>query len=131
MLTAPVTGPRDRCGMETGLDDLLARRDPAIARLARDLLALVGSAAPALVPRVRHGWGTINFTHPAAGYVCAVLPQASDVLLVFEHGRELASPLLEDNGKVKRVRWIRLRPGTPLPEDEIAILLAEAIALRA
>ncbi len=51
------------------------------------------------------------------------------VSLVFEHGRQLSSPLLQGDGK--QVRFIRLEPGTDIPEDEIAILLAEAIALKA
>jgi hypothetical protein len=113
------------------LDDLLARRDASIVMLTHALLDLVAALAPELSARVQPGWGSINFTHRRAGYVCAVLPQSEDVLLVFQHGRELSNPLLEDNGKVKKVRWIRFRPGDPLPEDEIAILLAEAIALRA
>ena len=50
---------------------------------------------------------------------------------VFEHGRLLSSPLLTSDGKVKQVRWIELRPGDDIPVDEIAILIAEAIALRA
>jgi hypothetical protein len=52
------------------------------------------------------------------------------VILVFEHGRLLSSPLLVDNGKVKQVRWIPLFPGDAIPVDEIGILIAEAIALR-
>ena len=51
------------------------------------------------------------------------------VSLVFEHGRLLSSPLLEGDGK--QVRFIRFVPGVEIPEDEIAILLAEAIALKA
>ena len=88
---------------------------------------------PDLIPKVQRGWGSVNFRHPAAGFVCAVFPQAREgnVILVFEHGRLLDSPLLVDNGKVKQVRWIPFLPGAGIPVDDIAILLAEAIALRA
>ena len=34
-------------------------------------------------------------------------------------------------GDGKQVRFIRFDPGATIPEDEIAILLAEAIALKA
>ena len=116
-----------------GLDALLARHDPAITALARRLVDTIVEIRPDLTPRVQPGWGSVNFRHPRAGFVCAVFPQAREqnVCLVFEQGRLLSSPLLVDNGKVKQVRWIPLAPGTEIPVDEIAILLAEAIALRA
>ena len=52
------------------------------------------------------------------------------MLLIFQDGRLLDSPLLIDDGKVKRVRWIPFTPGRKLPVDDIAILIAEAVALR-
>lgn len=109
---------------------LLAGRERKIATLAGRVIATVRKLRPDLEPRVRLGWGSVNFRHPAAGFVCGVFPQRVDVILVFEHGRELMSPLLEDNGKVKQVRWIRFRPGDRMPVNDLGILLAEAIALR-
>lgn len=116
------------------LDDdvaqLLLHFDPPVAAIAGEVIAAVRRMRPDLAARVRSGWRSVNFRHPVAKYVCGVFPQRADVLLTFEHGRELLSPLLEDNGKVKQVRWIRFRPGDTIPEDDLAILLAEAIALR-
>src|SRR5688572_28583797 len=113
------------------LDSLLARRDRPIAILARQLVDLLRELRPDLTPAVQLGWGSINFRLKKAGHLCAVFPQTNYVLLVFEHGKLLDSPLLVDNGKVTRVRWIPLDPGDELPVDDIAILLAEAIALKA
>jgi hypothetical protein len=115
------------------LDDLLSRFDAGIVTTTRDLLAILAEVRPDLSPAVKTGWGSVNYRHPTAGFVCAVFPQARErnVILVFEQGRLLSSPLLRDNGKVKQVRWIELRPGEGIPVDEIAILIAEAIALRA
>ncbi len=113
------------------LDSLLARRDKPIAGLARQLVSLLREIRPDLTAAVKLGWGSINFRHAKAGHLCAVFPQADNVLLVFEHGRLLDSPLLVDNGKVTRVRWIPFEPGDEIPVDDIAILLAEAIALKA
>ncbi|HQZ14202.1 MAG TPA: hypothetical protein PK286_15075 [Devosia sp.] len=119
------------------LDDdiatLLERHTPAIRRLATEVIATVREVRSDLTPKVQRGWGSVNFRHPAAGFVCGVFPQAreANVILVFEHGRLLDSPLLVDNGKVRQVRWIPFAPGDTIPVDEIAILLAEAIALRA
>jgi hypothetical protein len=109
---------------------LLAGRDKRIASLAGKVIAAVRRLRPDLEPKVRFGWGSVNFRHARAGFVCGVFPQREDVILVFENGRELDSPLLEDNGKVKKVRWIRFRPGDRVPLNDLGILLAEAIALR-
>ena len=79
--------------------------------------------------RVAFGWNTVNFHH-ASGFICAVYPATDHVSLIFQDGKQLDSPLLKDDGKVKRVRWIPLRPGARLPVDDIGILLAEAVALR-
>lgn len=113
------------------LDPVLERAAPAIAAMARDLMGVLAEVRPDLEPAVKKGWGSVNYRHRDAGFVCAVFPASDHVALVFEQGRLLSSPLLVDNGKVKQVRWIELRPGEDIPVDEIAILIAEAIALRA
>ena len=107
---------------------LLARFNPPVAALARELVTLLLAVRPELDPVVRLGWGSVNFRHPRAGFLCAVFPMENRVSLAFEHGRLLDSPLLE--GDTRQVRWIPIRPGNPIPVDDIAILIAEAIALR-
>lgn len=100
-----------------------------IATLASDLALTLLSVRPDLEGKARLGWGSVNYRHPKAGFVCAIFPMEDHVSLVFEHGRLLSSPLLEGDGR--QVRYIRFEPGAAIPEDEIAILLAEAIALKA
>ena len=95
------------------------------SKLALTLLAI----RPDLEGKARLGWGSVNYRHPVAGFVCAIFPMEDHVSLVFENGRQLSSPLLEGDGK--QVRYIKLIPGNDIPEDDIAILLAEAIALKA
>lgn len=114
--------------MIADLDLLLRRVDPTIAETARHVAETVAALAPDLEGKARLGWGSVNFRHPRAGFVCAVFPMEDHVSLVFEHGRQLVSPLLEGDGK--QVRFIRFEPGATLPEDALAILLAEAIALK-
>ena len=114
--------------MIAGEAALLSRFAPPVAALARDTMRLLADIRPDLVGTVRTGWGSINYRHPRAGFVCGIFPMPDRVSLLFEQGRLLSSPLLEGDGR--QVRFIRLVPGAPLPADEIAILLAEAIALR-
>ncbi|HEV7275655.1 MAG TPA: DUF1801 domain-containing protein [Devosiaceae bacterium] len=108
---------------------LVASFKPEIGEVAAGVIAAIRDLRPDLAPRVRLGWGSVNFRHPAAGFVCGVFPMPDHVSLVFEHGRQLESPLLQGEGK--QVRFIPFRPGDEIPRDELAILLAEAIALRA
>ena len=112
-------------------DRLLEPYAPPVARLARKLLKLMLEVRPDFSPKVSFGWQTVNFIHPKAKFVNALyLSKSGKVLLVFQDGRLLDSPLLTDDGKVKKVRWIPFRPGDAIPRDEIAILIAEAVALR-
>lgn len=113
------------------LAGLLQRSPPDIAELTEIVVEMLRRLRPELEARVKLGWGSVNFRHAQAGHVCAVFPMPEDVSLIFEWGCELSSPLLQGDGKVKRVRWIPFRPGEPLPEDEVGLLLVEAIALRA
>ncbi len=107
---------------------LLATFPEPIAAMAAQLVALL-LELPDFVARARFGWRSVNFRHPEAGHVCAVFPYPDRVALIFEHGRLLDSPLLD--GETSRARFIRFLPGAELPVDEIAILLAQAIALKA
>ena len=73
----------------------------------------------------------MNFSLPKRGFIGALyLSKTGKVLLVFQDGRLLDHPLLVDDGKVKKVRWIPFEPGDEVPVDDIAILFAEAVALR-
>ena len=112
-------------------DQLLAPYRPPVAKLARKLHATVMGIRPDYVTRVSFGWQTVNFSLPKRGFINALyMSKSGKVLLVFQDGRLLDSPLLVDDGKVKKVRWIPFKPGDKLPIDDIAILIAEAVALR-
>jgi hypothetical protein len=101
-----------------------------IIELARSVVGMVSRVRPDLYPEVKRGWKSVNFRHGKAGFVCAVFPYVDRVALVFERGRLLSNDAGLLTGAGSQVRFIPFRPGDDLPEDEIAILLAEAIALR-
>ena len=99
-----------------------------VGQLTSKLALTLLNLRPDLEAKARLGWGSVNYRHPVAGFVCAIFPMENHVSLAFEHGRQLNSPLLEGEGR--QVRFIRFMPDMPIPEDELAILLAEAVALR-
>lgn len=115
---------------EREIDGFLSGFQPPIREMAGRLIAAIRSLRPDLVPHVRLGWGSVNFRHSRAGFICAVFPMAGHVSLVFEHGRQLSngSGLLQGDGR--QVRFIPFRPGDDIPEAALGVLLAEAIALR-
>jgi hypothetical protein len=123
----------ERDEMLAGLDELLARHEADVAEQARKVINALAELRSDLTATVKSGWGSVNYRHAQAGHICAVFPQRREhnVIVVFEHGRLLDSPLLVDNGKVRQVRWIPFSPGDTIPMDDIGILLAEAIALKA
>ena len=116
--------------LDQEIESFLASFQPPIGETARRLIAALRRLRPDLVPHVRLGWGSVNFRHPGAGFVCAVFPMPDHVSLVFEHGRLLGneSGLLQGEGK--QVRFIPFRPGQAIQEDVLGLLLAEAVALR-
>lgn len=113
------------------LDVLLDRRSPPVAALMREVVDWFVAQYPEMTAKVKLGWGAVNFHHPRAGFVIAVFPNDDRVSVIYQHGRLLSSPLLVGGENTKQMRWIPLRPGKPVPWDEIGMLLAEAIALRA
>lgn len=113
------------------LDMLLLGLPAEIGQLCRAAIEIVEGNA-SLSGSVKMGWKSINFRHPVAGHVCAVFPHPDRVSIYFEHGRLLEDPdaLLMGDG-LKKGRFLRLHPGEVIPEAAIALLVAEAIALRA
>ena len=66
---------------------------------------------------------------PGAGYVVAIFPRVDDVMLSFEWGVDLPDPhgVLEGHGR--RLRAVRLRPGTDPDAAVLSELVDAAIAL--
>ena len=116
---------------EADLDRMLKPYPPKMAKKFRDLVSTVRAIRPDFTCKVSEAWQTVNFHLPKRGFIMAIYgARGDDVLLVFQDGRLLDHPRLTDNGKVKKVRWIPFAPNEKLPVDEIAILIAEAVALR-
>jgi hypothetical protein len=116
---------------ERDLDRMLKSYPPAMAAMFRKLVALVRDIRPDFTCKVSEAWQTVNFHLPKRGFIMAIYGSRGDkVLLVFQDGRLLDHPQLTDDGKVKKVRWIPFEAGDKIDVDDIAILIAEAVALK-
>ena len=87
------------------VERLLADHPDSVAGTARRLRAVLLDGHPHLSERVRHGWHSINYRDPVAGFVCAIFPTADRVQLVLEHGARLPDPhgLLRGTGRQVRM----------------------------
>jgi len=112
-------------------DELLADHPDAVVGVAQQLRDVLLSAHPDLVERARTGWHSINYTHPVAGFVCALFPAADRVDLVFEHGARLPDPDGHLTGSTRQVRTLPVRPDDDLDPQVVVELLDAAVELGA
>jgi hypothetical protein len=113
--------------MPDAFDQVVARHDPAIRKLARKLRALVRKAAPRAEERVHPRWHNVAWY--ANGMFCYLQPQREWVNLGFNRGTELpATALLEGAGK--GMRHVKVRPLETLPAAALTRLVKQAYALQ-
>jgi hypothetical protein len=115
-------------------EELLRGHAPAVQATAERLRAIILDAAPELTEKAYAGWHGIGYTHPQAGYVCAIFLHADNVRLGFEHGASLYDPdglLKPGASQGKRVRYLELNSAEAIRDDVIVGFLVEAIRLKA
>ncbi len=110
---------------------LLADHTDEIARTAQRLRDVLLAARPEFVERARPGWHSVNYTHPEAGFVCAIFPTADRVDLVFERGVLLPDPEGRLTGTGRQVRVLPFRPGEEVDEALVTEVLDLAVEVGA
>jgi hypothetical protein len=118
----------DRIPVEAFLSDY-----PAVIRdAAGTLRALVRSAVPDAVERVRPGWRLIGYDVPAGRrprYFAYVAPEPEHVHLGFEYGAWMPDPARMLEGahlRLRNVRYLTFRPGDQIPAAAVVELVREA-----
>jgi len=109
------------------VDRLLADHPDEVVETALRLRSVIMDAQPQLAERVRHGWHSINYRDPAAGFVCAVFPTADQVQLVFERGAELPDPHGLLTGSGKQVRMLLFAAADDVDEELVGQYLDLAV----
>ena len=110
-------------------EDILAELAPDIRATAEALRKLIAGTVPEATEAAYPGWRGIGYTHPEAGYFCAIFPQVDVVKLGFEFG-----VLLRDHGGLlegvgKQVRYVVIQDANAVPADGIRTLLLAAVGL--
>jgi hypothetical protein len=111
------------------VDSLLSDHPDDVVATAERLRAVILAAQPQLAERVRHGWHSINYRDPAAGFVCAVFPMTDQVQLVLERGAQLPDPHGVLSGSGKQVRTLVFRSVDDVDEDVVSDYLDLAVEL--
>jgi hypothetical protein len=118
--------PRD-----PAVEQLLADHPDDVVRTAQRLRDVLLDAHPDLTERARPGWHSVNYAHPAAGFVCALFPAADRVDLVFEHGARLPDPDGRLSGDTRQVRTLRIPAGADVEAEVVVEFLDAAVELGA
>jgi hypothetical protein len=115
-------------------EELLSSHSEPVQVVSQTLRRIVKNAIPSAEERVYPGWHGIGYRHPQAGYFCCIFPLADKVRFALEHGASLPDPdglFIMPPTSGKQLRYIELKPGKPIPEDEIVAVLYAAIQLKA
>ena len=112
---------------EALLDDF----PPPMQAIAHRLRAIVRTAIPDVVERVRPGWRLIGYDLPIARrnvYFAWIAPEVAHVHLGFPVGWAMRDPLgeLQGAGITKRARWLTFRDGDWIDAERCAALVREA-----
>ncbi len=119
-------------GKRVSPDDFLRLYPPAIGALAQSAGTLIRQAVPEAHEEVRLGWRLIGYRTgppPQGRYFAFVAAFDDRVHLGFEYGALLPGQTEWLEGTGSQVRFVRLRPGEPLPGAELRALIQEAAAL--
>lgn len=116
-----------------GIDRFLADYPQPIREAAEALRRIVQRTVPDTVERVRPGWRLIGYDVPVgrrSHYFAYVAPEQEHVHLGFEYGAWMTDPdgLLQGaHLGLRKVRFVTLRPGDPIPATRLADLTREAV----
>jgi len=119
------------------VDAFLAGYPDGILAAANTLRSIVRRAVPDAIERVRPGWRLIGYDVPLGrrkAYFAYVAPENGHVHLGFEHGIFMADPdgVLEGaHLRLRKIRFVTLQPGQPIPDSLLVKLTREAARIAA
>ena len=119
------------------VEAFLAGYPVGIRETANGLRAIVRSALPNAIERVRPGCRLVGYDIPVGKrkvYFAFVIPEPAHVHLGFEHGIFMADPERRLEGahlRLRKVRFVTFKGGEPVPEMSMLELTREAARIAA
>ena len=114
---------------------LLEGYSPGIRAGAERLRAIVRRAVPDAIERVRIGWRLIGYDVPVGKgtrYFAMIWPEPEHVHLGFEYGAWMDDPAGILRGaeiRLKKVRFVTLEDGEPIPDSTLIAYTRQALQL--
>ena len=108
---------------------------PGIRAAVERLRAVVRTAVPDAIERVRPGWGLIGYDVPVGKrtrYFAFVWPEPEHAHLGFEYGIWMEDPdniLRGAHLKLRKVRFVTYEPGEAIPEAQLVRYTRQAARL--
>ena len=112
---------------DTAAERLLADHPEDVIATAQRLREVLLAAHPDLTERARPGWHSLNYSHPHAGFVCALFPGSDRVDPVLEHGARLPDPDGRLTGNGRQVRTLCFRAPADVDADVVVEFLDLAV----
>jgi hypothetical protein len=110
-------------------EELLLGFTPHIIACAEQLRTLIRKIVPDAIEKGYPTWRGIGYTHPRAGYFCAIFPEESLVKLAFEWGALLPDAAGVLRGEGRQVRYLYFYQAEDIQEGSVADLIEAALAL--
>lgn len=110
-------------------EEILSAHNLDVQMLAESVRRLIKDEVPEAIEKAYPGWHAIGYTHPSAGYFCAIFPLDDRVQIAFEFGVLLRDPEGRLQGQGKQVRYLILHNEAELQPDATRELIREALAL--
>lgn len=108
---------------------LLESYPPPMRDIAQAFRAIVRTAMPDAIERVRVGWRIIGYDVPfgrRTAYFCWIMTEPVHVHLGFTYGVLMRDPDALLEGDIARARWITRRPGEAIDGARLEWLVREA-----
>lgn len=112
----------------TPLDDTLP---PDVRQLAESVRAFLASSFPDLEERLYAGARSAGYRTSDAGTILGLFIRGGAVHLVFTRGAELPDDAGLLLGGGSSVKWVTIKPGEGLPEEELFSLVVAAMLIGA
>lgn len=109
------------------LADVRRRCSVEFYELVEEARELIRETVPEVEERFYSQGKGIGYHVRGAGMLCAIFIERNGVAVVFPFGALMRDPDRVLEGHTKQLRWVMLKPGNPVPREELSRLILSAL----